>query len=348
VDRNWCTLLLHLVTQVADVSILTYIKSHPLLLRNLVRLAPKNETLHSILHAFLLPQHPIKWADTLTALHFPSLLLDAAIETKGEERERVCETIIAAIRAPSPLCDAVKEEVAPGIAREAFKVDGGSLFSSSSTFLPILLEALEWSRNEGDYISSKLPHYPPLISFFLSDHGAAVARLVDALEKKEGVLTGDGERYFGEFRLACVKLLSLLFCSNFAALHRVLFALDAPGAVLRVMMKHERNGVLHDVGREMLENLLYCENFELSSEWLKKSRFVSHLANAAKEKERRAPAALEYWPHLCKVGLKLHRVSMIIPAMAKHLEEMEEWGNVLFPTLKAWEKENSGRLLPMM
>lgn len=154
----------------------------------------------------------------------------------------------------------------------------------------------------------------------------------------------------GLFRMKILRCVHLLLQGDFPQTHKALFTEGVFTACLNLIFMYKSANTLHNAVKDMLNDLLYCENMEAISNWILDSKMLDKIIDAvqpaAGAESNAAPApstaadadgqfaqlfftqyvsTVSYIPHLLQLAEKLNSVASLNAHINVVLKEHPRW-----------------------
>jgi multimeric flavodoxin WrbA len=138
---------------------------------------------------------------------------------------------------------------------------------------------------------------------------------------------------FGMFRNQMLELIEGLYSCGYQKIHEKLFSANVFAVLMDVFMSRSNNTILHQKVASIIRDVLQCNSKELLVEFIKHYGLVDKLVDSFDRYEGtmgniREFNALDYYPHLFQVVLRLDLVAKMAPRyqlLADYLAAHEGW-----------------------
>ncbi len=143
-----------------------------------------------------------------------------------------------------------------------------------------------------------------------------------------------------------LELLNALLLSNFEAVHKQMDADEIFDLALNAFFDQPLNSVLHHNVVNMISNLFYCDNYDITIGFVKRSglldRICSELQPDENDKNRHLRAS--YAHYLIHLADKLNRVASMITPLNDVLEAHPRWKEVFTTRIEPYLEEMSKKI----
>jgi hypothetical protein len=149
----------------------------------------------------------------------------------------------------------------------------------------------------------------------------------------------------GQFRLALIECVNLLFQSNFGAVHKRLMKERILTTLFDLFFQNKRNNILHCAIQKIFFNVLYCDDSSLPTSFIIEYNLLDKLMSEFEDFIQRNQKAenvdikppqntryekvvieeRQYLGHLFLIADKIRRVAALVPDLYKMIEDNMRW-----------------------